>query len=150
MPINLDIATSYIFEFVQALFMLNSEVFRAIATNSTLVDKAALDLYYLLGFLRYFSDGFRDVVDVVMNNSTMMQYSVGMWQKLALNATYVFGDSDANWGIAYVWRKGYECIQPGQYCQSYGPSVTYWALQMLKWLFTAMAKIGENFSTIYT
>ncbi|WP_290597215.1 MULTISPECIES: hypothetical protein [unclassified Archaeoglobus] len=150
MPINVSISTSYILEFVQALFMLNAELFRAIAINGTLVNRAAEDIYYIFGFIKYFSDGFRDVVNVVINNSTMMQYSVGIWQKVATNATYVFGDDSATWGLAYLWRKGYECIQPGAYCESYGPSVTYWGLQFFKWLFIAMSKIGQNLSVLYS
>ncbi len=113
MPLNVSIATSYVIEFVQSLFVLNGEIFRVIAENDTLVDRSIEGIYYFFGFLNYFSDFFRDFTNVVASNETLMNYSVVIWQKVAKNATYVFGDYDANYGIAYVWRLGYECIQSG-------------------------------------
>lgn len=149
MPLDVWIAFSYFIDFFQWLFMLNAEVMRAIAVNDTLAGKTAESIYYLSGFLKYFSDVFRDSLNVVAANDTMMRYSVGIWQKVAGNATYVFGDDNANWGIAYIWRKSYECIQTGGYCQNQAPNLTYNALQFFKWMFAAMAKVGGKLSSIY-
>ena len=150
MPLDVWMAFSYLIDFFQGLFMLNAEVMRVIAENDTLAGRTAESVYYLSGFLKYFSEVFRDSVNIVAANETMMHYSVGIWQKVAGNATYVFGDDDANWGIAYIWRKSYECIQSGGYCQKQASSLTYSALQFFKWLFAALSEVGRKFSSVYT
>ncbi len=150
MPLNVWMAFSYFIEFFQGLFMLNAEIFRVVAENDTLAEKTAENVYYLSGFLKYFSEVFRDTVSVVAANDTLMRYSVGIWQKVATNATYVFGDDDAQWGIAYIWRKAYECIQPGAYCEAQAPSLTYHALQFFKWMFAALAEVGQKISLVYS
>jgi len=150
MPIDVWIATSYVIEFVQSLFVLNAEIFRIIAENETLAERTAENIYYLSGFLKYFSEVLRDTVNILAQNETLMRYSVGIWQKVATNATYVFGDDDAQWGIAYIWRKGYECIQPGFYCEWQAPSLTYQSLQFFKWLFAALAEVGKKLPLVYT
>jgi len=149
MPLDLWIGISYIIEFVKSLFMLNAEIFRTIAENETLTNRTAESIYYLSGFLKYFSENFRDTVNIVAANDTLIDYSVGLWQKVATNATYVFGDENAQWGIAYIWNKSYECIQAGGYCEDLAPSLTYHALQFFKWMFAALAKIGQKLPLVY-
>ncbi|WP_202319557.1 hypothetical protein [Archaeoglobus neptunius] len=149
MPVDVWMAASYLLQFIQKMFMLNGEIAKIIAENSTLVTRATEDIYYLFGFLKYFSDCIRDATDVVMNNTTMIKYSVGMWQKVAGNITYIAGDENASRGLAYILRKEYECIQPGGYCESYGSSITYWGLESLKWVIILLSKIGAKLSAVY-
>ncbi len=150
MPLNASIATAYILVFVQGLAIYGGEVCRAIALNDTIAYDIAEGVYYTFGLLQYLSDNLRDMINIISNNSTLMNYSVGMWMNLSKNSTYVFGDENATWGFAYLWRKGYECIQPGAYCESYGPDVTYYVIEFHKWLFSAMSKIGSKFPVVYT
>jgi len=90
MPIDVWIATSYVIEFVQSLFVLNAEIFRIIAENETLAERTAENIYYLSGFLKYFSEVLRDTVNILAQNETLMRYSVGIWQKVATECNLRF------------------------------------------------------------
>jgi len=147
--INDMIAASYVMEFVQGLSIFFTVIFRVIAENETIATFTAEDVYYIFGFLKYFSDWLADNIYFVYNNTTTMAYSVGIWQKVAANSTALFGDWQATQGQAYIWRKGYECIQPGNYCESFGPETTYWTLQMVKWLFRFLGAVGGKFQEVY-
>ncbi len=148
----LDVNTSviYLLDFTKSFYMIGAETFKTIAVNGTLVNAAVLDLYYLLGFIKYFAEAFRDTVNIVAANSTMLHYNVDVWQKFAGNSIYLLGDYDGRWGMAYIFRKQYECIQPRACCESYASSITYHALEFLKWLVIAASKIGANFSKVFT
>ncbi len=149
---SLDVNTSvlYLLECTKSLYILGAETFKTIASNQSLINTAVLDFYYLLGLIKYFSEAFRDTVNIVAANSTLLRYNVDVWQKLAENSTYLFGDYDGRWGVAYILRKQYECIQPGAYCEGYASSITYHALDFLRWLVIAVSKIGATFSKIFT
>lgn len=149
MPLNIDVATTYVMEFIQALFIILGETYRVIATNSSVANNTADDIYYIFGLVKWLTHVGRDMLEITMANQTLMNYSVEMWQKLGTNATYALGDWSGNHGIAYIAKRGYVCAQPGQYCESYGFSETYHALQMHKWMFRALAEIGKRLSTIY-
>lgn len=148
----MDVNTSvmYLLDFTKSFYMLGAETFKMVAVNGTLINAAALDIYYLLGFIKYFAEAFGDTVNIVSANSTLLHYNVDVWQKLAGNSIYLFGDYDGRWGMAYIFRKQYECIQPGAYCEGYAGSVTYHALDFMKWLIIAASKIGANLSRVFT
>jgi len=148
--INESIAASYVMDFVQGLSIFFATIFRVIATNETIANHTAEDVYYVFGFLKYFSDFIAHHIYYVYNNSTTMQYSVGIWQKMAKNSTVFWGDWSGTQGLAHIWKLGYQCIQPGNYCEGKGPETTYWTLQLVKWLFKGLAAVGEKFSQVYT
>jgi hypothetical protein len=148
--INESIAASYVMDFVQGLSIFFATIFRTMAVNDTIATRTAEDVYFIFGLLKYFSDFVAHHIYYVYNNTTMMQYSVGIWQKVAKNSTAIFGDYAANQGLAHIWYLGYQCIQPGNYCETKGPETTYWTLQLFKWLFEGLGKVGEKFSQVYT
>lgn len=156
MPLNLDIATIYIMDAFRANFIIMAELNKAIATNSTIADFATQSFYYIFGLIHWLSYALNDLMQLInaemsAGNATWIRLNVGYWQKVALNATYVFGDWSGNNGLAYVWKNGYRCIQPGQYCFNvgYGNLTTFDALEMVKWQFNAMSEIGKRLSSFY-
>ncbi|MEM3896141.1 MAG: hypothetical protein QW763_02610 [Archaeoglobaceae archaeon] len=148
MPLNVDIATSYILEFVHGLFIITAEFFKILSKNDV-ATSVGEDLYFFFGFLNWFSQFLSDFIDVVMGNETMMRYSVSIWQKVATNASIFFGDYNGDWGIGYIWKRGYLCIQPTAYCESYGSAITYTALEMIKWFLIATGEIGAKLSSVF-
>jgi len=157
MPLNLDLATLYIIDAFRANFILLAELFRAIAINSTIADYVTQDIYYIFGSVYWLSYALSDMAEVVNSelaagNATWINWVVGYWQKTAINSKWVFGDWEGNWGIAYVWKRGWECIQPGQYCFNvgYGNETVRDALEMIKWLFNATSQIGGRMPNVYS
>ncbi|MET1124667.1 MAG: hypothetical protein ABWW66_05320 [Archaeoglobaceae archaeon] len=154
--LNMSIATTYVMDGFRANFLLMAEVFRVIATNSTVADYVAQDIYYFFGLLKWVAAFLNDTLSIInaellANNVTWKQILVGYWQKTALNSTYILGDWEGTQGLAYIWKKGYECVQPGQYCYnlSYGNLTTGDALEMVKWQFNAMAEVGKRLASFY-
>lgn len=150
MPLDIWIAASYVMDFVQGLAIFFATIFRTIAVNETIATKTTEDVISIFGFLHYFSEFVADHIYYVYNNTTTMRFSVGMWQKVATNSTILFGDWSGTKGFAYLWNMGYQCIQPGYYCQNKGPETVYWVLQFFKWLFSALGSVGGRLSMIYT
>ncbi|MEM2346408.1 MAG: hypothetical protein QXN49_07595 [Archaeoglobaceae archaeon] len=156
MPLNLSLATIYIMDGFQGSFMLVAEIMRAIAINQTISDYVAQDLYYIFGLIHWLSYSFNDMLaiinnEVMLGNITWRNYLVGFWQKTALNATWIFGNWQGSWGLAYLWNRGLSCIQPGQYCYNvnYGNITTQEALEMFKWIFNATSEVGRKLSMVY-
>lgn len=148
--INESIAVGYMMDFVQGLSIFFGTIFKTIATNDTIANRTAEDIYYIFGFLKYFSDFISAHIYYTYNNTTTMHYSVGIWQKMAKNSTVFWGDWNGNQGLAHIWKLAYNCIQPGNYCESKGPETTHWILQMMKWMYMALGKVGKNLSVIYS
>ncbi len=145
----MDVNTSvvYLLDFTRSIYIVAAEVLRTVAENNTLVETTALDLYYLLGFVGNFAEAFRDTVDIIAANSTILRYNVAVWQKLAENSVYIFGDHEGRWGLAYVFRKQYECLQSG-WCDA--GSITFHALQFLKWLTITLSRVGASLPKVFT
>lgn len=151
MPLNLSIATIYVMDGFRANFILTAELMRAIAINSTIADLVTQDIYYLFGFIHWLSYYLNDLSTIINSNSTLLRFLVGYWQKVALNATTIFGDWQGTQGIAYLWNQGLSCIQPGRYCYNlgYGNLTTLDALDMVRWTFNATSEVGRRLSTFY-
>ncbi len=156
MPLNLDLSTVYIIDGFQGNFIIMAEIFRAIAINSTISDYVVNDIYYIFGFLKWLFYFLNDVSTIVNNeimlgNATWKGWLVGYWQRVALNATWLFGDWRGAWGVAYLWNRGLTCIQPGQFCYNinYGNLTTQEALEMVKWMFNATSEVGRKLSMWY-
>ncbi|MEM0302786.1 MAG: hypothetical protein QXI54_06430 [Archaeoglobaceae archaeon] len=150
MPIDVWIAATYVMDFVSGVAIFFGTILRTIAVSELIANETADAIIYIFGHLKYFSDFIADHIYYVYNNSTTMDYSVRVWQKMANNSTIVFGDWNGTKGMAYLWNVGYQCIQPGFYCQNKGPETVYWVLQFFKWLFSALGKVGERLILFYT
>ncbi len=109
MPLNTTIAFSYAADLLVTTNMILVEFLAVVSQSDSFICKLLEVLfYYFMGFLKFFMISFEDSIALITEDCTLMNLSVAIWQKTAINATTLFGDYEAKKGLSYVIKKIWE------------------------------------------
>lgn len=109
MPLSTTIAFSYAADFLVATNIILAEFFAVVSQNDSLICKLLEVLfYYSAGFLKFFMISFEDSVALITEDDNLMNLSVAIWQKTAINANTIFGDYEASKGLSYAIKRTWE------------------------------------------